>query len=293
MRSIRLSAAVAMLLVASSPLVAQAYIAQNSGIPNPNQVETFGANLLANFAPVSTQFAGLTIFHAAYFTTGVSNNLVGGFLTNNFSAGLPNTLRIQFAQTISDVSFVYHQISTSQPSVFRAMLAGSPVFTYSYLWNQTASNNYFGFTNLAFDEVQIDFVSDFNLDTLAYRYAAGSCTIRNGSNVNPIGYVCVTTPSIGTNWQANIAPNANTLTTFLAVGPGGPHPGFPFGAGEVLIQLVPMPILFEGPGAYSFAVPNDPGLLGLQAATQGIRIDLVGPTQAIVLLNAIDLVIGT
>jgi len=289
----RLSAAVAIFLALSSSLVAQAYIAQTSGIPNPQQVVTFGANLYANFAPVTNQFPGLTIFHAAYFTTGVSNNLVGGFLTNNFSAGQPNTLRIQFATPITDLSFVYHQISTSQPSVFRAVLAGSTVFSYSYLWNQTSPNNYFGFTNLFFDELQIDFVADFNVDTLAFNQGPGTCTIRNGSNVNPIGYVCVTTPSIGTNWQANIAPNANTLTTFLAVAPGGPHPGFPFGAGEVLIQLVPMPILLEGPGGFSFALPNDPGLLGLQAATQGLRVDLVGPTQTIVLLNAIDLVIGT
>lgn len=292
MRSSRLLAVFATIAALATPLVAQAYTAQPTGIPNPNHTQTFGANLFANFAPVTNQFPGLTIFHAAYFTTGVSNNLIGGFLTNNFSAGSPNTLRIQFASAISDVSFVYHQISTSQASVFRAVLGGSTVFTYSYLWNQTSPNNYFGFTNLVFDEVQIDFVADFNLDTLAYNDAAATCTIRNGSNVNPIGYVCVTTPSIGTNWQANIAPNANTLTTFLALAPGGPHPGFPYLSGEVLIQLVPMPILFEGPGAFSFALPNDPMLLGLQATTQGVRIDLVGPTQTIVLLNAIDLVIG-
>jgi hypothetical protein len=286
-----LTAALAMLLVFAPVVSAQAVIAQPTGLANPNQTITFGANLYTNFSTITNQFPGITVTHAAYFTTGVSNNLVGGFLTNNFS-GLPNTLKIVFATPIKDLTFVYHQIGQQMPSQFRAVLAGSTVFSFNYLWNQSSPNNYFGFSNIVFDELQLDFDGDFNVDTLAFNLAPGTCTTRNGSNVNPIGYVCVTTPSIGTNWQANIPFNANTLTTFLALAPGGPHPGFPYLSGEVLVQLVPMPILFEAPGSFSFFIPSDPGLLGLQAATQGFRVDLVGPTQTIVLLNAIDLVIG-
>jgi hypothetical protein len=162
--------ALASLTLALAPARAQAIIAQNSGITNPDHVIDFGANLFPNFTPVSTQFAGITITHARYFTTGVSNNLVGGFLTNDFS-GPPDTLRIEFATPISDLSFVYHQISTSQPSNFRALLNNVVVDSFSNLSDQFQTNNYFGFTNVEFDELQIDFVSDFNVDTLAFNDA--------------------------------------------------------------------------------------------------------------------------
>ncbi len=132
----------------------------------------FGANLFPNFTPITTQFPGLTFTHTRYFTTGSSNNLVGGFLTNDFS-GFPNTLKIAFAQPITDVSFVYHQVGSGQPSVFRVLLAGNLVDSFSNTSNQFQPNNYFGFTNLLFDEVQVDFVVDFNIDTLAYNLAGG------------------------------------------------------------------------------------------------------------------------
>src|SRR5205814_10623611 len=116
----------AVVLLAASFLVshatAQAIIAQTSGLANPGRVIDFGANLFPNFTPVSTQFPGITITHARYYTTGVSNNLVGGFITNDPAVGPPNTLRIVFAAPITDLTFVYHQISTASPSNFRAMM---------------------------------------------------------------------------------------------------------------------------------------------------------------------------
>src|SRR4029077_11049811 len=99
-------------------------------------------------------------------------------------------------------------------------------------------------------------------------------------------------PVIGTAWNCSIATNANTITTFVALAPGGPDPGFPLLNGEVLVQLSPMPILIEGPGNFAFAIPNLSSLIGFQAATQGVRVEAVGPTQFIILLNALDLVLG-
>jgi len=97
----------AALFVPAASVAAQPIIAQSSGLSSPGHVIDFGANLFPNFTPVSTQFAGITITHARYFTTGVSNNLVGGFLTND-PIGPPDPLRILFASPISDLSFVYH-----------------------------------------------------------------------------------------------------------------------------------------------------------------------------------------
>ena len=170
---------------------AQAIIAQNSGLPSPDHVETFGANLYPNFTPISTQFPPLTITHSRYFTTGTYLNLNGGFLTNDFS-GAPDTISIKFGSTISDVSLVYHQVGNGT-STFRAMLGAAVVDSFSIAWNQTASNNYFGFTNIVFDELQLDFVGDFNFDEVAWNDASSPPVVYCTAKVNSLG--C--TPTIG------------------------------------------------------------------------------------------------
>jgi hypothetical protein len=290
MRSLHLVAAAALF---AAPVQCQAIIAQLSGLSNPDAVIDFGANLFPNFTPVSTQFTGITLTHARYFTTGVSNNLVGGFITND-PIGPPDTLRIQFMQPITDVSFVYHQIGTNVPTNFRAMLFGTTMASFSNLSNQFQPNNYFGFTNTVFDEVQIDFVADFNVDTIAVRGLPGAhCTSRNGSGVNPVGFTCTTLPVLGTNWQSQIAVTPNTVSTYIAFAPGGPNPGLllpPFG--EILVQLSPSPVLAPGSGSYSVAIPNLPIWLGYPLSTQGVRFDVVGGNPTFVLLNALDLVLG-
>lgn len=290
-RSLSLPLLTAFLVTAQ--LEAQAIIAQSQGLTNPGGIIDFGANLFPNFTPVSTQFTGITITHARYFTTGVSNNLVGGFITNDFS-GMPNTLRIVWAVPITDLTFVYHQISTAQPSNFRAMLGTTLVHSFSHLWNQTQPNNYFGFTGLVFDTLELDFVSDFNVDTLAFNSSSplARCTVRNGTGINPSVYACTTLPVMGTNWLSTMATTPNTIGTFLAFALGGPHPGFPMLGGEVLVQLNPAPVLVAGSGSYSVAIPTGPQWLGWAISTQGLRVDAVGPTQVFRPLNAIDLVLG-
>jgi len=245
------------------------------------------ANVLPNFTPVSTQFAGLTITHASYFTTGVSNNLMGGFLTNHFAAGLPNTLRIVFSNPIKDLSFVYHQISTAAPSVIRAVLGGVTVDSFSGTWNQSQPNNYFGFRNRHFDELQIDFVSDFNVDTLAFNdsTSAALCAFYNGTNTNPADFTCVTLPVLGTTWVGNIAGNANTVLTFLVFAPGGLASPSPLFGGELLIDSTSA-IALAGLGVYTIGIPSGPGWLGIVLPFQGFRVDVVGGTATFVPLNA-------
>lgn len=274
---------------------AQAIIAQSSGLTNPAQVIDFGANVLPNFTPVSTQFPGITITHASYFTTGVSNNLVGGFLTNNFSAGSPNTLRIQFAAPIQDLTFVYHQISTAQPSFIRAVLGGVTVDSFSGTFNQFQTNNYFGFTNTVFDELQIDFVSDFNVDTLAFNPAGtpASCVAYNGSGINPSDLSCGTLPQLGTTWTGLIAVNANTLLTALVYAPGGFGAPLPLFGGELLLQPSPAPIAFTGLTSYAVPIPAAPSWVGTLLHFQGLRLDLVAGVPTFVPLNALLVTIGT
>jgi hypothetical protein len=279
-------------LLAAPFACAQAIIAQNSGLPFPSQVIDFGANLFPNFTPVSTQFPGIVITHARDFTTGVSNNLVGGFLTND-PIGPPDTLRIQFATPATDVSFVYHQIGTWAPSAMRVLLLGQPVASFSGTWNQSQPNNYFGFTNTLFDELQIDFVADFNLDTLAFNSVGlAACQYYNGSGINPLAFACGTLPQLGTTWQGLVTTNANTLLTAIVYAPGDFGPPLPLFGGELLIQPVPSPIAFTGFANYSLAIPLSPSWTGVTLTFQGLRLDLVGGSPAFVPLNAIRLVLG-
>lgn len=275
-----------------STVCAQAIIAANSGLSNSTSVIDFGANVLPNFTPVSTQFPGITITHASYFTTGVSNNLVGGFLTND-SSGQPNTLRIQFASPITDCSFVYHQISTASPSSMRAIFQGVTMDSFSGTWNQSQPNNYFGFTNTIFDTLEIDFVTDFNFDTLAIvDPSAARCVLHNGNGLNPPDFSCATLPVLGSTWQGVIAGNANTILTFLAYAPGGLATPTPLFGGELLIQTAPSPVAFAGFGTYSMSIPSGLGWLGTVLTFQGFRVDSVAGTPTFVPLNANDLVFG-
>jgi hypothetical protein len=227
--SLRKRTGLGLALIASTGLAqAGQIIAATSGLNSPQFVVDFGANLYSNFTPITTQFPPLTCSHTAYFTTGVSNNLIGGFLTNDFS-GLPNTLKLKFAQPVTDVSFVYHQIGTSQPSVFRVLLGGVPVDSFSNLSNQFQPNNYFGFTNLLFDEVQLDFVGDFNIDTVAYNLASGCtgavtyCTPLISSNgcspaMNSSGVPSLTNPGAFTAGASNLEVGQNGLMFFGTTG---------------------------------------------------------------------------
>lgn len=292
MRSTALS-----LLVLSSfvgGVAGQNIVAQPAGIPNPGQVIDFGAGLFPNFTPVSTEFAGITITHARYFTTGTSNNLVGGFLTND-PIGPPDTLSITFAQPITDLSFVYHQIGTSGPSTIRAMLFGTTVSSFSGTWNQTQTNNYFGFTGIVFDELQIDFVGDFNVDTLAFDPPLGfaDCVLANGSGSNPVDFTCQTLPVLGTTWQGSIATNASTLTTGIMFAPGGllATPVPLFGA-ELLIQATPAPTLFTSAGSYAIPIPSASSWIGTEFVFQGMRLETSGGALRIRPLNAMTLRLG-
>lgn len=118
---------------------------------------------------------------------------------------------------------------------------------------------------------------------------SATCTFRNGSNINPADYTCVTLPVLGTNWTTGYNTNAGTLATVLVLGPGGPSTGPPFAGGEILVALAPPPITLIGSGNISIPIPGLPFALGTRLATQGIRVD-AGPR--LVLLNAQDIELG-
>ncbi|MFO1077874.1 MAG: hypothetical protein U1E73_09135 [Planctomycetota bacterium] len=274
-----------------APAAAQQIVAQSSGIPSPSYVIDFGANLYPNFTPITTQFAGITVTHSRYFTTGTSNNLVGGFLTND-PIGPPNTMTVHFASPITGLSFVYHQIATNGPSTIRAMLQGVTVSSFSGTWNQYQTNNYFGFQNLLFDELQIDFQADFNLDTLAVVDQGAACTTANGTGVNPANFTCAALPVLGGTWVGQIATNPNTVLTMLGYAPAGLATPTPLFGGELLLQQSPPPIGLFGFGTYSISIPAASSWIGTTLVFQGFELRSVGPGTNIIPLNANVLRLG-
>lgn len=291
MRSLLASLSFA-LAIAAAP--AQAIVAATTGIPDPARVVDFGANVLPNFAPVTTQFTGVTVSNASYFTLGGSSlGLSGGFLTKVLTS-TSSTMSLQFGGPVTDASFVYHQAGTGSPTTIRALLGGTVVDSFSGTWSQYQPNNVFGFTNIVFDEIQIDYVIDFNLDNLAFNpIGAARCPSYNGSGVNLAGFLCTSLPLLGTTWQGTVVTTPNTLLTLLAYAPLGIGAPIPVFGGELLLTPSAGDVLFPGTGSYSLPIPNSSSWTGVQFTFQGVRIDSIGGVPTIVPMNVRTLVLGT
>lgn len=114
--------------------------------------------------------------------------------------------------------------------------------------------------------------------------ANASCTLRNGTGINPVACTCVTLPILGTIWSLDVAPGPTTLMTLLF-------------ASET--QLPPIPVfggeLLIGPNVIevgtNIPLPALPQYAGYQISMQGVRLDLVGGALTLVLTNAQDAVL--
>lgn len=281
-------------VVPFAPASAQAIIAQPWGLQLPTRLIDFGTGMFPDGTPISTQFAGVTFTHASYFTAAApNNNVVGGFLANNVAVGPPATLVIHFAHSVSDMSFVYHQIGTQTPTTVRAKFQGGLVDFFTILWNETQPNNFFGFTQCWVDEVEIDFVGDFRIDSLAYNpVTVASCNYYNGSGVNPAGFGCVTPPVLGGMWHATVFNTPNTLLTALVFSPAGLLTPVPLFGGELLVDPSQAFVAFVGTTDYTLAIPSASSWVGTTLAFQAVRLEAVGGSPTFVPLNAMLLLLG-
>ena len=119
---------------------------------------------------------------------------------------------------------------------------------------------------------------------------AGSCTLRNGTGVNPVACTCATLPVLGTTWTIAIAPGPNTaLTLVFAADAPAPFP-VPLFGGEALI--FPPVVSLPGNGTHPVVLPPDIQFLGSAFFLQGMRVDVVGANLALVLTNGQDAVVG-
>ena len=133
---------------------------------------------------------------------------------------------------------------------------------------------------------------------------ATAATQRNGIGLNPLDYHPLNLPVLGSTWNSQVVNPPTIGVTLLAIGvaPSAPPPAstpFPFGAGELLIDISVFPFLdivggVVPSGLHALTIPNDPLLAGVKLYTQAVRVEVVPGLDIIATaLNAIDLVLGS
>ncbi|HEX5051275.1 MAG TPA: hypothetical protein VFZ65_05850 [Planctomycetota bacterium] len=119
-----------------------------------------------------------------------------------------------------------------------------------------------------------------------------SCTLRNGTGINPVVCSCATLPVLGTNWDIDVTPDATTVLTFaFAAGSPLPFP-VPLFGGEALIAPPVVEIPLTGFGMHSVMLPANPMFIGFPLFVQGLRLNLVPAGLTLELTNAQDAVLG-
>jgi hypothetical protein len=120
----------------------------------------------------------------------------------------------------------------------------------------------------------------------------GASTIRNGTDVNTLGFSELGPMTVGQPWQTSVdlgtPPAAASIVVVSIAGPTSGVILSGFINGELLI-LPPFVTRKFGTGSHSIAIPMDLSLVGATIYTQAATID----PQDIQLQNAIDAVIGS
>ena len=101
---------------------------------------------------------------------------------------------------------------------------------------------------------------------------AASCSLFNGSGVNPTVCSCATAPVLGTTWNLAVTPAANTVLTLLFASVAALPVPVPLFGGEALIAP-PAVDLGAGLGLHAVALPADPQLAGFSLFLQGLRLN--------------------
>jgi len=122
----------------------------------------------------------------------------------------------------------------------------------------------------------------------ATSYYPASATIRNGRDINPVGYTAVSAPELGTTWYTQVDLTTPGATASVQViGGGGPALGPIVAIGEILIDVtVPFVAQTVGLGGLHWIqIPDDLNLLGQVVHTQAATFK----TGSVQLQNALDL----
>lgn len=113
----------------------------------------------------------------------------------------------------------------------------------------------------------------------------GSCTVRNGSGINPVIFSCQGVPIAGSTWNSFVEGGKGVTGTIVAISNGGPSSGSFIYGWEVLITG---DIIIDVVAGSNHSIPVPPGASGAAASTQGARFTATTAQLA----NAIDVVVG-
>ena len=129
----------------------------STGLTNPGTTLTFNEVPLSNGTPVTNQYAGFGVNFTGLFYNPENfsaPNISSPTLGNFDFISLPNPLfSIKFLQQQTAAAFA--MITNPGSSTFTALLNGSAVESFSASTDYASSNNFYGFTNILFDEVQV------------------------------------------------------------------------------------------------------------------------------------------
>ena len=135
-------------------------IYSSAGLSNFAQVITFEEAALSQNEPVTNQFAAFGVTFSGAFANpdprsypNLSDNRIGNFIPNTFA----RPFSISFAGVQNQAAFAL--VTAPGISTITSFLNGVPVETFSVTTDGTAANNFFGFQNSAFNQIQISVAS--------------------------------------------------------------------------------------------------------------------------------------
>ncbi|MBP0017934.1 MAG: PEP-CTERM sorting domain-containing protein [Cyanobacteria bacterium SBLK] len=127
----------------------------STGLTNPAQTITFDEIALPNNTNVTDQYSSLGVEFAPNLVFEIvrtpTTNFTGNHLKNFFP--VTNPFSINFTDPVNSAAFAF--INNASTSTFTALLDGSIVESFSSP-SVFVPNNFFGFTDIVFDEIQID-----------------------------------------------------------------------------------------------------------------------------------------
>lgn len=164
----------------STTTQADPLISSNIGLSNSHQTITFEEAALSQNQPVTNQFVAFGVTFSGAFAN-PDTALVPNFSGNRIGNFIPSTFARPFFVNFTDVQSqaAFALVTAPGISTITSFLNGVPVETFSVATDGTSANNFFGFQNSAFNQIQIS-VASFDqallLDNLQFVPSAPTAT---------------------------------------------------------------------------------------------------------------------
>ena len=162
-------AGIAASVLSINPSVATPINGAATGLAAPDINIDFDAGALSDGTVVTTQFAGVTFGTNFEINSGgaVAQNMLSRFLGDGNGAG-PGSILLD--NDAGAVGFFFRTNATT--TTFTALLDGVLVESFAASTNLTNTSNFYGFTDIIFDEIQISVAAGgYNLDHFQFNDA--------------------------------------------------------------------------------------------------------------------------